>query len=359
MHSATGDRDTLLRNNGGIAVEDDMFTPSTEPNSKSPWIRYSVEYRYSDTDGLIHRKILSKDDFKAYKQGVGVNQEDDCPAFELVSKYRASRIRQSDSQEREDNGPPSTLSRPSYYLHIYSLAIINALQSIVQYYPDQDLSGDSIVVPWPYPILAHHYDELANFREQCVGRDPATLCVRERNADEHIKLLLDFLDEHVMADVREEMERNRKSFVTFGGLWVALKLGVTIVKKHDEDEQLTAGVVHSVRGGISSNPPEEWVITYWTMQYDGQHVGRYNSTVRINRFDGEAKDRFKIIPDFTAAKSINDKVLMKMSEHGETYWKLLKKQCRYYKGNTTEFPRNEVSRKSLSILEPDADRPVD
>ena len=75
---------------------------------------------------------------------------------------------------------------------------------MVQYYPSQDLFSNPLVVKWPYPILVHHYDELAAFRDSCAARDPTELCVREADAPEHIDLLLNFLDDNIMTAVRME-----------------------------------------------------------------------------------------------------------------------------------------------------------
>lgn len=158
----------------------------------------------------------------------------------------------------------------------------------------------------------------------------------------HLGLLLQFLDKHVMADVEAEKERNRNGFYTFDGAWVALKPGVTMLSDVRESEELNIGVVHSISGGIFEDPPVKWKVDKWSMAYNGKYVGRVLKTMNILKFDGEAKAISRIISpdDYETVK--RDEQLIKLVKRGEMYWKLLRKQCKHYKGRTMEFPYNMV-----------------
>lgn len=263
------------------------------------------------------------------------------PAFDVVTIFK---IPEPDSSKSEaSNGPPGRPhSSPSYLLRIRSPAVIHALQSVVQYYPGQDLTSYPILVSWPYPILVHHYDELREFSEECARKDPSDRCIREECAREHIGLLLDFLDKTVMEKVNEEKERNKRRFRTFEWAWVVWKPGTTVLwTSRDEAGIWRGSVVHSVTGGTFQSPPSAWEIRRWQLTYDGTYLGRHLSVIEDVKYDGESDmtDGERIVTD----GDFMDEIVTKNIKYGETYWKLLQKQCKCYKGRTTDFPYNEVS----------------
>lgn len=185
---------TLLSTDGSL---NDSSTP--RKGDKNPWIRFSIEYRHRDNGDLIHRKVTERFSNKC-RDFDNISM----PVFEVLTIYTTKPIESGDSRKI-----PSLLftamTAPSYKLRIFSPAIINALQSVAQYYPAQELAGEVIVVQWPYAVLVHHYDELSDFGDACAAKDPSRMCIRERKAHEQLTLLLQFLDEHVMADVRAEI----------------------------------------------------------------------------------------------------------------------------------------------------------
>lgn len=319
----------------GLTTEAEAPTSSDvqdEKNPKAPWIRYRIEYRHRETNEVIYQRDHKNE------HSIDSSLGSEGPVFEVVSIYKILPV---DTESR--SAEPVTSLSPSKSLRIYSIAIINALQSIVQYYPGQDLSGDVIVVSWPYPILVHHYNELTKFRETCAGKDPSELCLREKDAYEHIGLLLQFLDKGVMVDVRAEQERNRNGFFTWEGIWVALKPGVTVLNGLSTSTEFDVGVVHSVIGGVFSNPQTPWTVVKWSMMYDGEYLGRQTQAVNREKFDGEKEMGDTIVVDDCSDEAIQKREnLMELVKHGKMYWNFLRKQCRYHKGKTTEFPYNTV-----------------
>ena len=324
----------------GLTTEAEATTSSNiqdEKSPKSPWIRYRVEYRHRETNEIIYRKDHQNE--HSIDSDLG-SEGPEGPVFEVVSVYKILPL---DTESRSE-APPATSLSPSRSLRIYSIAIINALQSVVQYYPSQDLSGDVIVVPWPYPILVHHYDELSKFRETCAAKDPLELCIREKDAYEHLGLLLQFLDKGIMVDVRAEQERNRNGFRTFEGYWVAIKPGTTMINSTNESNEFNVGVVHSVSGGVFNNPPTAWAVQKWSMVFDGEYLGRIEGYMSMDKFDGEVEfgDYTIFIDDYSDEAIEKREDLTELVKHGEMYWRFLNKQCRYHKGKTTEFPYNTV-----------------
>ncbi|KAH7150281.1 hypothetical protein B0J13DRAFT_549867 [Dactylonectria estremocensis] len=315
---------------------------------KAPWVRYRVEYRQRLTDELLYQE-----DTETYQVEHEASEEIHEPVFELITTFR-TRIAETETSKGDQIAAPA-MAPPSYHIKIYSLALINAIQSVVKYYPSQDLTGDVLTIQSPYPVLVHHYDELTQFGEECAGEKPSELCVRERGAKEHIDLLLAFLDEHIMPDVRREQERNRNGFVTFAYWWVPHKPGATIMSCMRGETDMAAEVVHSVTGGTFSNPPEDWHISLWSLAYDGQWLGRVSHDISRDKYDGEKliSKEFLVVSDedIEQAEDGNaSEVVAKQLEFGKKYWDLLGKQCQQYKGPSGEFPFNEVDGLVMSDL---------
>jgi hypothetical protein len=240
------------------------------------------------------------------------------------------------------------MTAPTLSIRIFSGAIINALQSVVKYYPAQDLTGDTIGVMWPYPILVHHYDELKDFARDCESKDPEILCERERDAGAHLKLLLDYLDSTVMEMVRAEQERNRKGFYTFEGYWVGMKPGTIVATRYFEDKRERGAIVHSLGGGIFDHPPVEWDVTFWSLEFDGTFLERKTNDRVVVKFDGEMPVSIEdsAVPvgfgDHFYEKHPDNDLVEKRVRQGEQYWNLLQKQCKYYNGTLAQFPYTKV-----------------
>ena len=308
------------------------------------WIRYCVEYRERRTNDLINK--YDTESFGTESQNLDNGL--DGPVFDLVTTYKIRELDSKDSTNTNASRAPPAVpyTTPSYHIHIRSHAIINALRSVVQYYPEHDLSGDSLDVKWPYPILVHHYDELTKFREDCAKMKRSDLCVREKDVDEHLGLLLQFLDEHVMEDVNREKERNKKGLQTFEWTWISNKPGTTKMERTIEDRNWKTSVVHSIEGGIFNNPPTRWLFTSWKFCYDGTFLRRVKLITATLSFDGEREiseyGRFINCDEELTDNNLADEEVAKKVKYGELYWQLLQEQCKYHKGKTVAFPYNEV-----------------
>ncbi|ROW06834.1 hypothetical protein VMCG_04098 [Cytospora schulzeri] len=311
--------------------------PSDDFASPKAWIRYRTEIRSYNTDEVL--RYVDSEEPKPFEFQPAGND----PAFELVTSYKAARrfdVKHGSSGAQTALLTPAVGMAPSYSLRIYSPAIINALQSVVEYYPSQDLSGSVIVIVWPYPILAHHYGELSKFKTTCEITNPNELCAREREAPEHIGLLLRFLDDNIMEQVRAEEERNKRGYYTFDNSWVFYKPGRTIIEITDGGNWVSY-VVSSVSGGIFHNPPAMWTLYGWRLKFDGERMGRSRYKISTERFDGEKDfhDNIRFVDDRDNIEGDN---LMNLVLDGERYWKLLKKQCKYHNGRSMDFPYNEI-----------------
>jgi hypothetical protein len=321
---------------------------------QSAWIRYSIEWRES-SNKLKGRQEDSEEEACLYSLHGGRHPQRNTPAFERISVFHTVSSKDPEADQElmpkavtEDDDLPLGLN-PTYMLRIYSAAIIHALRSVVRYYPDQDLSGDTINVKWPYPILVHHYEKLRDFQEVC-SQKTGELCIRERDVVEHIKLLLRFLDKEVMESVNAEKERNKLGRYTFDYFWVAIPPGTTILHKAWNHREWRPSVIHSVSAGIYSQPRRDWNIKLWSLMYDGTYLGRVEDSLEWGQHDGEASYATSMLhifgsEDFPKKRPEGHEysaTIQERIDYGKIYWTLLSKQAKHHSGTTMEFPYTEV-----------------
>lgn len=309
----------------------------TEGEPRRPWIRYRVEHRQHRTDELVYHRDTQGPD----PDGDDNYDKLNGAAFMLVTTYRTgASLPPMSSQGFSSSAVPVVTSPPLYSIHLFSPAIVHALRSVVQYYPSQDLTGD-IVIKWPYAILVHHYDELAQFRDNVSQKDARDLCEREKRAYEDLGLLLQYLDESIMPEVLQEKERNAKGYHTFEYMWVQLKPGTTILATYRENLEFHPQVIHSMSGGVFQSPPTDWITWSWNMRYNGEYLGRYWDSSACEKFDGERQRDTTIVGDLDSTNDL-PQIVSNQLRYGEAYWRLLQRQCRHYKGKTREFLPKEV-----------------
>ncbi|KAK8108310.1 uncharacterized protein PG998_010323 [Apiospora kogelbergensis] len=261
-------------------------------------------------------------------------------AFEVITTY--SYI---PGPITEDNiAAIQSVTEPTYSIRICSPAIIHALRTVVQYYPDHDLNGVDIRVSWPYCILVHHYDELQEFAKIRSGLPHGALCMRDRLVMEHMETLIQYLDDTVMEGVRAEMERNARGFYTYDHAWVSHKPGRTLLVNQKSATDWKAGVIKSISGGIFKNPPEEWATMFWSLQYDGAFLSRTLQTTLQSRFDGEVgfEECGEKILETAETDDSKDPVVEELAHWGRIYCRLLKNQCMHHKGQSPTFPNQQV-----------------
>src|SRR5688572_1566663 len=211
----------------------------------SAYIRYRTEYRDRNLGDLLFRK-----DTTGIQSASDDSSASDDPVFEVITTIKAKVKDTEASKVSEPQQIASTFSKPQYHMNIYSSAVINALQSVVEYYPSQSLVGDPIRVDYPYCVLAHHYDELSAFREAAKCKNAVDLCHLEKNVVEHLDLVLEFLDANIMTKVREERERNSRGCYTWEFAWVGFQPGKTVLKQwRGQRAEWTPHVIHSVAEG--------------------------------------------------------------------------------------------------------------
>ncbi|KAK1831670.1 hypothetical protein QBC39DRAFT_350605 [Podospora conica] len=323
------------------------------PERSNAYVRYRTEYRDRRTGELLTSRETETPPWQSTTEE---NEAADEPVFELVTTYQARPLeagRQVDANKPGDEAnrlAAATLTKPRYHVNIFSGAIANALQSVVEYYPGQSLTDDPIVVYWPYPVLVHHYDELAAFRDTAVAKDPADKCVMERDAGEHIELLLQFLDTQVMEGVRAEQERHKRGLYTWEYIWLYFKPGTTVMSKIPEEDpsEISAAVVHSVEFEEFEGAAPEYSLSLWTMEYNGVYLGRRKQVFKYRKFEGEMKKSWSLLDVSDMRRGEAEMGSLSLApeaqrriQYGKQFWNLLQKQCKHHRGKSREFPFNE------------------
>ena len=244
-------------------------------------------------------------------------------------------------------------------LTILSPAILEALRSVVRYYPDLDLRSDEVTVTSPYPSLAHHLDSLKLYRDKLKDSkdqthsfealekqkttDPpdhqvfSTTC--NATAATHLTHLLNYLDTTAYGDrIQKEQSLNDKGLCTFAMLWLLYKPGTTVYTRERSTDIPSAMVIKSVEIDPAimfrnDNERTPYSIEMWNLEYDGRRVGRRLHTMEMEQFHGERSiTSLEVFPASFLDTEDNGKTKQVMVNRGIRWFGLLKGKMILYGG---------------------------
>ena len=242
-------------------------------------------------------------------------------------------------------------------LTVNSIAIINALNSVIKYWPGLNLNTPSLVIREPFAILYHHREglkEYADSKSSTQTREDSERCDREQNVNRDMKLLFDFLDFQPSAKkIARERERHNRSrpAVTFEMLWMLYPPGTDVFWDcHGHGSYEGFVVKRTDGGGLALDSASAFIITMWYLDYNGDYIGRREAQTTIQPFTGEKElNSLPVIPcDFyrrVSAGQVSDEsksLRQTFVGYGERFLKLTKRQCVQYSGETYSFPRRSV-----------------
>ena len=251
----------------------------------------------------------------------------------------------SSEEEKDEAFRTGTCKGP--VLKIFSPLLINALNAVISYYPEQKIDGAVNMVP-PYKMLVHYRKELEDYKMQQPASHPEEE-VEERN--KHIDCALKFLRTEAGAVIDAEEARWAQSTptCTFENYWMLLRPGerVYMVK----NGITSSYIVKQVAGGIVSDRPTRYSIDLWNLDYNGRSFGRCLEYATIQPFQGErAITSLPVYPtrfhvDAPGETPMWDRLITR----GKRFVQLTKQTYCDYKGYTVTHPRRYVGR---SITEP-------
>ena len=321
---------------------------------KLPKVHWKVEYRdQNDFDVVYTDDVTDEDAQKRHRQSL------DGPAFEVVDVYFTSERKKADSkkakakdnpEEKEPTVRPAISSKGHQFIRIFSTAIINAIQSVVNYYPGEEITGDALSINEPYAILVHHKDELQEFRERF---NPANGDVDTRNCVvqgtyEDLGHLLDFLERKNGEQVRKEQARwnQQAPQASFEMLWLLLKPGIDVYFDLDDLGSIEPWVVSQVSFRILNGSWTEYSVTLWSLNSVGEYVEPRYRTSTVQHFHGErAIAELDIFPcQYLATHAKREAELIK---RGKMFFHLRRKRCMWFDGKSSTFPQRHVSHKPL------------
>ncbi|KKY25645.1 putative atpase aaa+ type core [Diplodia seriata] len=179
---------------------------------------------------------------------------------------------------------------------IHSPLLLDAIREVVEYYPSQNLTGDTITVHEPYCALVHYITELRNLSNSlALERTPADSDEAEKtDADvkyEHLQTLLEFLDPHVEKTVLPARRRLKKdaATVTWDDMWYLLRPGSLSYAMHD-DTWLGVVIREAEITTDSDNPDiHKWKVTAWLLDHTwySSSIRTAEVSVDVPYFEGE------------------------------------------------------------------------
>ena len=330
-----------VKSRSSEAPPDDVKSTKTSPR-QNPGLVYRVQYRNVISDQIVYTRESGGPIV------VGIKAPKQLPALELITDVQTNATLEEDKQLKEP--PQSVLRVKNAVLKINSPAIINALQKVVDYYPEQDFSGDSVSVSEPFALLIHHQSELASFRETYAPgkvRSEDECCEREENTYEHLGVLQKFLEQRVGVSIETERLRHKRGYATFDMLWMLLKPGTTVYGDTYIDGNYDAYVIHSVSGGATESPTSSLEITMWYLDFDGFRIGKvifkkpqspYNGEKRISELEVFPCEFWEDSPTEKYPKGLKESLV----ERGKLFLKLTSRRCMNYDGLTMTVPRRHV-----------------
>jgi hypothetical protein len=338
--------------NQHATAKDSIELTGDDGGDASARIRYCFQVVDENDASIIIEKVGNS--YEDLRTKSATKPEAVKPVFDVVQTIKARK----GNKKNIDDDPSSLVGfASSWSLKIYSVPILNALRSLVRYYPSQSLIGNTVVINQPYAILCHHYDELSQFRRQCLSRHPQEVCDRERNAPTHIKLLLEWLDANVMPDIRAEMDRNQRGAHTWAWSWLRLRPGNTIITRTLADSTPRAYVIQGVSGGPFDQNSTTMNVKVWSLAWNGYAFSRVSKTMTMLAFEGEKEFSDEFQSDLESqgrrtrvltrrelenAEALEDGI-QSLVRRGASYWQTASKLVRWYNGQGADAPYNSVS----------------
>jgi hypothetical protein len=175
--------------------------------------------------------------------------------------------------------------------------------------------------------LGHHIDALKCYKNNhpaCHSPEFTEAC------NDHIDVLLDFLDKEFGDELRLERARYQKTppTATFENLWMLFKPGQDVYIKAQENQPAIPLTVGSIKC-LSSEP---LFISGWGVNCNGREIKPQIRSAFIKHFDGE-KEIFSLE---AYPKEFHDKpdYEQELQKRGQRYWEFCDPAYRQYGGTT-------------------------
>ncbi|KAJ4305940.1 hypothetical protein N0V90_001473 [Kalmusia sp. IMI 367209] len=340
---------------GAETVTPQSDNSAIKPIPNEPKVKRTVEYR-QETDGtLLYTRSVS-DDEKAKRPFTGA-------VFEIVDVNVTAETKDTTKSSDNAGGDGTNTSAPivswvgRQFMRIYSHCVINALQSVVNYYPRHSVIGDPIELFEPYAILVHHWDALKEYREkfrpEVLSQDVDSKDCLLMDTYEHLGYILDFLEDMWGEKVRKEKERWAQAVPTasYEMLWLLLKPGTDVYFDIDRSRSREPFVVSHVYMGMYNKAVFEYKVRLWHLGgSDHRYIQPEEMDATIRRFDGERPiQSLEVFP--CQYLDGHEKRKAALIKRGQRFLELRHKKCMYFDGESSTVPRREEPKWDLGLIE--------
>lgn len=280
-------------------VEDDLDGKEVIQTVYEPKIKYSINYYRRERYSRDREFWYASSHDQPVELGTSWKKPATLPVLEEIQEVTFPTsyelYRQEIPQKPRKLEPGDEIGDTS--LHIHSSLLLNALRAIIEYSSTAPSGEEDSIqdgkFKYPYLDLYHHRNELLKYRKglyDCRTRHSED---ENRECDEHIDMLLEYLDSQSTIRPKEAEASWRKSVPTtnFASFWLLVKPGTDVYLR--DDGRLDAYVVDSVRGGVTFTPNGDaatvapYTIFVWGLDFDGRVINRVVYKVEVPIFNNE------------------------------------------------------------------------
>lgn len=327
-------------------IREDIQDSTSDYSFASPTtnVVYRLEYKTYDNEVVFAKESQTPENLLDRKAA----------SFEIITTayttYGKGTYVPDDTEKRK---PPPVNSWGGIAIVINADGVIHALRTVVGYYPDVPLSGDSVKIHEPYAIIVHHQRELEEYREHFASSAPHPQdCIGFNGVYDNLGFLLDYVEKKVGKAAREERERhNRETPVaTHNMLWMLFKPGTDVYFDQDEDGDYNAFVVKGLAWGVQDGTASTYTMEFWNIDCNSMYVGASTPKLKeIPPFIGERP--IASLPAFPCRflnkdvhKISHEEKEKALQERGKMFYKLQQQPRRLVKfeGESLTYPKRHV-----------------
>lgn len=239
------------------------------------------------------------------------------------------------------------------YIRILSPAVCEALRAVVDYYPNLNLSTRTVDIPEPYAVFVFFEEELNEYcrRLELPTEYQQSPSCPNRFAVNHIRIVQDFVRQHVQADVQAERERHSRGFATFQMLWLLYKPGTDVYHDAWLTGEYDPHVISKVYFHLIDGATPYYSIDCWCMDATSKEVGPAMFNRFMHPFSGEKQiSTLHVYPcDYLRFENgMTDDDLSQIHNHfvnrGKQWYSMRRQvKCYLFDGITLRNPRQRVS----------------
>ncbi|RYP65717.1 hypothetical protein DL771_008162 [Monosporascus sp. 5C6A] len=268
----------------------------SQPNGvpQLPKVRYIAKCRYRDGPDFEFSQDNEPISLQVSEPTPESDDESVPAVISLVTRIYISDATDAEENEGEQSSKPNHLTGKrvtkigNSWIVMNSADLCQMIRDVVDYYPSQNLAGDSIIIHEPYGVLAHYMKDLEELLSK-LGKEPDTseeATIRR----EHLQILVDFFRPYFqrMCIPAEKRLSREAPTVTFKDVWYLLRPGTISYAKWDE-EWIGCAVEKVTPEEADDGHIKSWAITVWFVDHMWRSGQAFCAIAEldIDEFDGE------------------------------------------------------------------------